>query len=48
LLLHSYFHAHTTELFEGIKSKIEAGEAPYVDARHPDDEPTFSALSENS
>jgi hypothetical protein len=39
-----YFHAHTTASFEGIKSKIEAGEPPYVDTRHPDnpdDEPAF-------
>ena len=32
-----YFHAHTTALFEDIKSKIDAGEAPYIDTRHPDD-----------
>lgn len=39
-----YFHASTTVSFEGIKSKIEAGEPPYVDSRDPDnhdDEPAF-------
>ena len=39
-----YFHANTTASFEDIKRKIEAGEPPYVDTRHPDDpddEPAF-------
>jgi len=39
-----YFHANTTASFESIKNKIEAGEPPYVDTRHPDDpddEPAF-------
>ena len=32
-----YFHAKTTASFEDIKNKIEAGDPPYVDTRHPDD-----------
>ena len=39
-----YFHTNTTASFENIKNKIEAGEPPYVDTRHPDDpddEPAF-------
>lgn len=39
-----YFHANTTAAFEEVKRKIEAGEPPYVDRRHPedgDDEPAF-------
>ncbi len=39
-----YYYAQTKASFEGIMSKIEAGEPPYVDERHPDDpddEPAF-------
>jgi hypothetical protein len=38
-----YFHASTSAFFEEIKSKIEAGEPPYVDKRDPEyaDEPAF-------
>lgn len=38
-----YFHASTTASFEEVKSKIEAGEPPYVDTRDPEyaDEPAF-------
>ena len=37
-----YFHTGTTTSFQEVKRKIEAGEPPYVDTRHPDDqEPPF-------
>ena len=38
-----YFHTSTTASFEEVKSKIEAGEPPYVDNRDPEyvDEPAF-------
>lgn len=38
-----YFHESTTASFEEVKSKIEAGESPYVDTCDPEDadEPAF-------
>jgi hypothetical protein len=38
-----YFHTMTTASFDEVKSKIEAGEPPYVDTRDPEyaEEPAF-------
>jgi hypothetical protein len=38
-----YYYASTTALFGEVKSKIEAGEPPYIDNRNPEyeDEPAF-------